>query len=575
MSVMIAAKRFDVIEGLSYVPRTQDIARLWAWLLLEHLQGDCSYQEDDLCTAFLRDSFGVSATEIDLQMRLWTKQLFELLREVGVIELHASSMETTSIQSSRSWRRVPWWRPAASGDKCKVHETSVNLEALGPASVSDAAGGPSSTGGRRSLRWRRACAVCARFDWDHEDVYLWEREKPDIGINVFRTGSAVRSVELEDPMDDGSASEATTPSTSSGLTPRELAHGLFFSPESYQRRWSFRRADGSVGGIPLEELQASAVCEPGTGRLWLFHKKVFTLKLEEGSQRMVADADQAVPMCKLCLCALQRKRPLMPTWALANDFWQGKLPRVLQNLGEIPWLLLALVRPLIKRHTWFPSKGNVGDTKECSQGFHGNVSVYPQRDGGGLLLSLPPPPDILKKAISIAFVGSESDMKRAYERKFRLNLETFKAAYEYLRGVNAVCDRVVWDEEVAQEYKCTDDDGHCLLGLPPAFFGCVWRAEADVESHLTVQEGAADAVSDGLGCPRADCVTEEAEVFEREQDSYLAGVDEDHASFDGDLSATKITMLLKQQALAKAERRDVELNTQKVARGKGAWCCRV
>ena len=43
----------------------------------------------------------------------------------------------------------------------------------------------------------------------------------------------------------------------------------------------------------MEELQASAMCEPIAGRLWLFHKKVFALKLEEGSQRMVADSDQA------------------------------------------------------------------------------------------------------------------------------------------------------------------------------------------------------------------------------------------------------------------------------------------
>ena len=67
----------------------------------------------------------------------------------------------------------------------------------------------------------------------------------------------------------------------------------YASPERYQRRRRIRRADGSVGGIPMEELQASAVCEPGAGRLWLFHKKVFPLKLEEGRQRMVADADQA------------------------------------------------------------------------------------------------------------------------------------------------------------------------------------------------------------------------------------------------------------------------------------------
>ena len=49
------------------------------------------------------------------------------------------------------------------------------------------------------------------------------------GLMFFRTDSAVRSAELEDPMDDGSASETSTPSSSSGLAPRELAHGLVFS----------------------------------------------------------------------------------------------------------------------------------------------------------------------------------------------------------------------------------------------------------------------------------------------------------------------------------------------------------
>ena len=136
-------------------------------------------------------------------------------------------------------------------------------------------------------------------------------------------------------------------------------------------------------------------------------------------------------------------------------------------------------------------------------------------------------------------------MKTAYDKRFRLDLDSFRAAYEYLREVNAVYDRVVWDEDVAQEYKCADDDGHCLLGLPPAFFGCVWRAETDVHSQRTVQEGSADAVSDGLGCPREiDCANGEAETLEREQDAHLAGVDEDHASFDSDLVATRIAMLL-------------------------------
>ena len=53
--------------------------------------------------------------------------------------------------------------------------------------------------------------------------------KPIIGIDVVRTDSTGHSAELKDPMDNGSASETITPSNSSGLVPRELAHRLSFS----------------------------------------------------------------------------------------------------------------------------------------------------------------------------------------------------------------------------------------------------------------------------------------------------------------------------------------------------------
>ena len=112
----------------------------------------------------------------------------------------------------------------------------------------------------------------------------------------------------------------------------------------------------------------------------------------------------------------------MPTFAIANDFWQGKLPRVLQDMGDIAWHLLALVRPLIKRWTCLPGGAKAGhiDPKECSQGFIGNVAAYPQRDGGAVLLSLPPKPETLNEHINIAFVGSAADMEKCYERPLRV-----------------------------------------------------------------------------------------------------------------------------------------------------------
>ena len=110
VSVMIATKRFDVIEGLSYVPRAQDGTRRWAWLLLEHLQRDCSCQEEDLAALLFSVVLLIypqlrSTRRCDCVPK---KRLFQLLRAVGVLELHASSMEIPSIQSPRSWRRGPW-----------------------------------------------------------------------------------------------------------------------------------------------------------------------------------------------------------------------------------------------------------------------------------------------------------------------------------------------------------------------------------------------------------------------------------------------------------------------------------
>ena len=52
---------------------------------------------------------------------------------------------------------------------------------------------------------------------------------PSIWIDVFRTVSTVRSAELKDPIDNSSASKTITPSNSSGLAPRELAHRLSYS----------------------------------------------------------------------------------------------------------------------------------------------------------------------------------------------------------------------------------------------------------------------------------------------------------------------------------------------------------
>ena len=217
VSVMISTKRFDVIEGLSYVPRTQDSTRRWDWLLLEHLQDDGSYQEEDLSALLFSMVLWIylllrSTRRCDCGPK---KRLFELLRVVGGIGLHASS------------------GVACLGDSLRLLEINVKrmkllliskrlgrrlfLKMLVVSSVLRTPGVSSMSAMfvRGLIRITRGVPV--------------GKGMPIIGVDVFRTGSTVRSAELEDPMDNGSASETITPSNSSGLAPRELAHRLSFS----------------------------------------------------------------------------------------------------------------------------------------------------------------------------------------------------------------------------------------------------------------------------------------------------------------------------------------------------------
>jgi len=154
-------------------------------------------------------------------------------------------------------------------------------------------------------------------------------------------------------------------------------------------------------------------------------------------------------------------------------------------------------------------------------------------------------------------------MKRSYNKALRVSLQTFKAAFDFLHGSNALYHRVAWDEETAHEYACPDGKGNGLLGLPPAFIGCVWRADRDKEDYKTVQEGAADAVSMGKESDQA-CESKDNGIEEKPQEAnvFFAGVDEDHASFDTKRTADRIEILLRDRALKKAQRRHEELTTR-------------
>ena len=73
-----------------------------------------------------------------------------------------------------AWRRVRWWindKLHAEGES--VFTSLVQLKAIGLEPAPDAPPGS----GRRAVRARLPCAVCARFGSDREEVYMWTQAR--------------------------------------------------------------------------------------------------------------------------------------------------------------------------------------------------------------------------------------------------------------------------------------------------------------------------------------------------------------------------------------------------------------
>ena len=264
----------------------------------------------------------------------------------------------------------------------------VDVDALGapPADGDDAGAQPGSD--RRAVRCRLACCVCARLDWAENlrRVHFW-RQPDGAAARSFLCDADPQPIARTDEAAGGGEGEARV----NRLTQRQRAHELL-APARYHARWRFLRVgDDGVsreGGIPLAELEASAVRDPGPdGQLWLLHKKVFRM-VRNSRGELVADANQKVPICVGCNAALSRKVPTMPKYALANDLWMGRLPPQLRDLSLGAKLLLPLARGIVRRFNCKTDSGRWMPQDQRIKGFVGNVVAFPQADGGRRVVSL-------------------------------------------------------------------------------------------------------------------------------------------------------------------------------------------
>ena len=151
-------------------------------------------------------------------------------------------------------------------------------------------------GQRDTFRSKDACVCCARMRWSFDLRYL-------------------RFFQLWEGRPEAMA-----------------AAWELLSVERYHQRWSFTREDKTLGGIPLAELQASSVTEPGSSRTWLLHRKKFQFVWDETVSRSTADANQEVPLCGDCHDALGRAPPVrrgLPCACAATRpaRWRGRCGR--------------------------------------------------------------------------------------------------------------------------------------------------------------------------------------------------------------------------------------------------------
>jgi hypothetical protein len=374
----------------------------------------------------------------DTEKRVVISVLEVALQFCSEVELDATEEELLSAVASRNADTSPGdpssaelWEWAAAGAAEYVAKcASVKMEALGSV----------ESDRRRVIRHRKACCVCARSRWATEldDVYFFD----------LPPGSSEAAIITDDRV-DVRAGEAfqrkADPEAPPPPTRRSMAQALL-SPQTYHDRWRFPLAGGAgVGGIPLEELQASAVRDPTTGDLWLLHRKAFKF-LED---RCTVDVTKKVPICVECRGSLVRQRPTVPKYSLANDLWMGCMPEALKGLSEGAWLLLPLARAMIRRYNCKSEGSRWKPADQQVKAFIGNVCAFPQADGGACLQTMPPDARHLQESLLIVFTGLEEDVERGYHKELGVSLEKFKRAYMYLRHVNALYAETRWDEPEA------------------------------------------------------------------------------------------------------------------------------
>jgi hypothetical protein len=236
---------------------------LWSWSLLQSLPFDREFSADEELRSFLQNRLSVEPDTTCLQ---WARSLLQHLDRLKVVENVLPSTDATSDLhvAGDTWRRRRWWLPQTTDQPLDMSKPSVRLENLHGHVAANHGHGD----GRRAVRARVPCAVCARLGWDRTYGYMWEQPEGSerssvVGLRRCRASDSRRAGTDTQPGASSSMSDAGDDSWRKGWQ-------ALFDPEAYYQRWRF--SDNS-GGIPWSELEASSVRDPKSGEFGCYTRK--------------------------------------------------------------------------------------------------------------------------------------------------------------------------------------------------------------------------------------------------------------------------------------------------------------
>ena len=234
----------------------------------------------------------------------------------------------------------------------------------------------------------------------------------------------------------------------------------YLSAHVYHQNWD---------RMPWRELLATSVIHPhgkdkkGNPWRWLLDTKALP-KVCDGQggfdaadQTYAADDDGVyppVPMCGSCYCALSKKQPNMPVFALANDNLMLREPFVFRNserarLSPSTFTMLQLARMVIKKVV--AEKSRKADPATKQKGMRSNTICFPQATCTQLITeALPAEPqqsiDFISKTISIALAGCDVEDLDSH-RDFQVPYEEYMTCVRFLVAHSEAYMHLQIDEE--------------------------------------------------------------------------------------------------------------------------------